>query len=182
MTQRVCELSAAAGYQSGVANGVHLKAIALRRADPAASRRAAQAAIDIAGAVHPDHLLVDAGLNSLAQVTAFNSEPVEALRCCQDAVASAARSRYTTSLAVGLQYAAVALARAGQGPTAVALVNCLRANGHHVAQSSQTAIDQYTNHTDSDPFPTPRTLLDAAELAIKATSRAATTPLHFTDP
>ena len=178
LTQRVSDLSAVAGYQSGVANGVHLKALALRRADPPASRRAAQAAIDIAGAVHPDHLLVDAGLNSLAQVTAFNGGPVEALRCCHDAVASAARSRYTTSLAVGLQYAAVALARAGQAQTAAALVNCLRANGHHVAQSSQDVIDQYTNHTDSDPMPTPHTLFDAAELAITATSRAAATPLH----
>ena len=69
--------------------------------------------IEVASAIDPDHMLIDAALDGLAQATAFTGELGEALRSCRDAIESAARYRYFSSLAVALQYGAVALARAG---------------------------------------------------------------------
>src|SRR5262249_22596370 len=109
-----------------------------------------------------------------AQATAMNGEITDALHCCRDAIASAARYRYMSSLAVALQYGAVALSRAGDPATAAALLDCLRAHRHRVFHTTQTNVAEALERGGSvDGRPTSRlTVLDAADLSLIAIDAA----------
>ena len=83
-------------------------------------------------------------------------------------LASAARHRFNSSIAVALQYGVVALIRAGDPDTAAALVACVRSNGHRVWQTTQTKLDQALGDRARDQPRAPQSMLDAAELALAA--------------
>ena len=164
---RALEIASAAHFPSGIANSRHFQGLALRHTDPISARAAFEDAMKIASTVRHDHLIVHGGLSNLAQVTTRSGDIGDALRCCHDAIASAARHRFSSSIAVTLQYGVVALSRAGDPDTAAALVGCLRAHGYRVWQNTQSELDDALGGRVGDR-PAPPSMLDAAELALAA--------------
>ena len=113
-------------------------------------------------------MLIDAALDGLAQASVFTGELGEALRSCRDAIESAARYRYFSSLAVALQYGAVALARAGDALVAAQLLDCVRAHGHRVHGNVEAAVTAAAADPPSigGSRLSTASLLDAAEIAL----------------
>jgi hypothetical protein len=139
---RALAVADAVGCPSAIAHAHQTRGLALRRSDPAGCCAASRLAIDIASTIHPEHLMVDAGLNGLALATAPEGAIGEALRSSRDAIASAASFRNVTTLAVALNAAAVALTRAGDPDTAAALLDAVRSRGHRVWRTAQHAVSR----------------------------------------
>jgi predicted ATPase len=165
---RAMAIAVAHNWPTGIANAHQIRAVALRHSDAEAARTAFQHAIDIASTVHQDHLIVDAGLSGLAHLTAIDGKISDALRCSRDAIASAARYRYISSLAVALQYGAVALTRAGDPETAATVLDSLRAHGHRIWQTTHATVNPPLDELlAQNPLP-PLSMLDAAKLGVAA--------------
>jgi hypothetical protein len=174
---RVEEIATTAGFPTGCANAQHVRGVALRNIDPPAACAAFRLTIDLASSIDRDHLLIDAALDGLAQAAAFDGPIGDALMACRDAIDSAARYRYITSLAVGLQYGAVAIARAGVPRLAADLLHCVRAEGHRVHGNVATAVAAAAAAADAGPAVIetsrpPLSLLDAADTALAALGAA----------
>ena len=165
---RALAIATAARYPSGIANSHHLRGLAVRHTDPISARIWFEHALELASMVHRDHMTVDASLTSLAQVTTRSGEIGDALRCCRDAIASAARYRFDTNTVVALQYGIVTLIRAGDPDTAAALLGCIRSHGYRVWQTTQTKLDQALGDRAGNRPRGPESMLDAAELALAA--------------
>ena len=71
--QRALDIATAAGFRTGIANASH-RGVALRHADPEGACEEFRQTIEVASAIDPDHMLIDAALDGLAQASAFTGE------------------------------------------------------------------------------------------------------------